>query len=423
MVTSFYFSGILDPARYVFELQDFDGIVYSRNITLGVNPAREQALNQTVVRFGAMNPTAEGFVISITDLQTGQTNAIDFTFDDDAIAPGRHIASPINIDAGLSDITVNIDHGTLSAAASSFNFSISYANPNVSIVFGDSPAANPVAIRHMGATVPAMGNLQISHFPQDNVTLASMDFNPLRSLTGRVDVIFSQMYKRYALNTVIPTTGMFTAGDDRAQTIELADHTITIHGIDHRGNIFAMPLFGVPRALPGETADRVATTIEVNLLGTNNLGQQLRIPGTVRYDARGTDVVFDASENPAFLDIPRDNLFLEFESISLRLPEFTASIYLDDLGFEPSYRTDVVRAAIESAFVPMGTAGIEEYDVQVRQVHIDGNTAYARVIERTAFMLDGNLHEVVQHHRVVANIAGGNASIISSVLESTEQRP
>ena len=434
--TVFYFGGTLDPTRYIFTLEDLYGRTYARNVILAPSHARGQLTEQTVVRFEALDPAAEDLIISIKDLHTGQTSSIELTFDGDTIAPGRHIASPIEVYAGLSDITISIDHGIFSAAASSLNFSISYANPNVSLIFGESAIVSPVSIRHMGATVPVMGALQTSYFPQEGIMLGAMDFNPLRSLTGRVDVIFNQVYKQYSLNNVsVSTAGMFAAdADDRARIIELDDHIITIHGLAQQGNFFVMPLYGVPRADQGETANRVPTTMEVTLYGSGDhpYARQIRIPGAVRYDARGTDVTFDIRGNEAILEIPRNNLYLEFESISVRLPEFTAVIDLDNIGFVPSDHTSAVKSAVESAFArdlphlagQFGATQNIEYAVQVRQIHFDGNSAYARVVERLAFTEGNSLQEVLRHHRVTANVtAAGNVEITGIFGESVEQRP
>jgi len=427
VVTSFYFGGFLDPSRYIFALEDFNGRIYSRNVSLATNPVRDQALNQTVVRFEAMDSTAEGFTISVTDLHTGQTSSIELTFDADAIAVGRFTTSHIVIDTGLSDITLSIDSGVFSAAASSFNFSMSYANPNVSLVFGQDTGVPPVLIRHMGATVPVISNLQTSSFPQDGITLGAMDFNPLRSLTGRVEVVFGQIYKRYELNTSIATIGMFAGDDDRARTIELADHIINIHGLLHQGHFFVMPLYGTPR-VQGEDAERLPTTMEVTLFGVNDYGQQARLPGVVRYDARGTDVTFDIRENEAILDIPLGRLFLDFESVSVRLPEFSAFVYLDDADFAPHGHTSAVKSAIEAAFaqdLPQFAAQFDathnvEHAVQVRQIHFDGDNVYARVAERLAFTDDGGLQEVIRHLRISAVVTATNVEITSVIAESVE---
>ena len=426
VTTAFYFADTLDPARYIFALEDFNGRIYSRNLVLSSNANRNHTLNQTVVRFEAIDPTAEGFVISITDLNTGQTNSIDFAFGEDAVAIGRHIANPMELDTGISGVTIAIDHGTFSAASSSLNFSISYANPGVSLAFGEDAIVPPVIMRHAGATVPAMGPLQTSHFPQGNVTLGSIDFNPLRSLTGRVDLIFSQMYQRHEIHQRMSTDGMFGPGDDRARTITLDGHTINIHGMMRQGYFFVMPLYGVPRAAPGETAERVPTTMEVTLVGGH-----VRIPGYVRYDGRGTDVTFDTRGHEAILDIPRNNLYLEFHSISVRLPEFTASINLDDMGFEPSSRLNATKSQIEAGLAQhmpsfaseFGATQNVEYAVQVRQIHIEGDIAFARVTERLAFTGGGNLQEVIRHHSVTANLAAGNVQSINSIIESIEQNP
>ncbi|MCL2574201.1 MAG: hypothetical protein FWE34_06610 [Defluviitaleaceae bacterium] len=424
--TSFYFAGDLDLARYIFALEDIGGRVYARNLTLSSNPTRNYALNQTVVRFEPVDPLAGGIVLSITDLHTGRDTAIGLTFDSDAIALGRHITNPIEVDAGSSEISVSIDHGVFSAAASSINFSITSASNNVSLVFVENPIVSPVGLRHMGSAIPVVSDMQISDFSHNGIMLGAVDFNPLRTLTGRVEVVFSSVYMQYDMGLSIPTDGMF-AGDDRSRTLNLADHVIAIHGIEHRGDIFAMPLFGIAWADRFEEEPaRLPTTMEVSLVGIDNAGRRVSLAGTVRYDARGTDVIFDASENPAILDIPRNSLHLEFGNISLRIPEFSVLIDLDELGFEPSIDANVVKAGIESFIAQdmpqfardFGALQNVEYAVQVRQLHIVGNNAYAFAIERLAFTNADGLQEVVRHHNLVVNL--NTSELVSNVIEIVE---
>ena len=431
VATVFYFAGNLDPARYIFALEDFDGRVYPRNVALMPNHQRNRAQDQTVVYFAPIDPMAEGFVISITDLNTGQTTDIELTFDENAVAPGRYITSPIVIETEIPGITIAIDSGTFSAATSSLSFSIGYANPNISLVFSQDTIVPSISMRHMGAIVPTASELSLSHFSQDNIILGTMDFNPLRSLTGRVEIVFGQLYKRYDTDISIATNGMYTANDNRAREIQLSGHTINIHGINNRGNIFIMPLFGAERASADEEAIRIATTLEVYLVGTNDQGRQFRVPGTVIYDARGTDVIFDASEHQGILSIARDNLYLEIESISVRLSEVSANIYFDDMNFETSNHENNIKSAIESAFArempqfaaQFGAVHDVEHAVQVRQIHFDRATAYGRVVERLAFTYGGTLHEVIRHHSIVANVGAESVEIVEIVVDAVEQRP
>lgn len=425
IATVFYFGGALDPERYIFALEDNNGRIYARNLVLS-NTSRDQGISQTVVRFEAMDPTTEGFTISITDLHTNQTSEIELTFDSDAIAPGRYITSSITVDTGLSNIDINIDHGSFSAAASSLNFSIVHADPRFSLVFSEDTFMPPVSLRHMGATVPAMGALQLTNFPQDNIMLAAVDFNPLRTLTGRVEVVFGQIYKRYEMGITMSTDGMFSRNADRARTIHLANHTIHMHGLMQQGDFFVMPLYGVTGVGASESDTRVPTTMVVHLTGTIHYPQtrHISIPGTVQYDGRGTDVTFDITGNEAILEIPRNSLYLAFDSISVLLPEFSVAIDLDELGFVPSEDINAVKSTIESAITPNDIAQGTEYASQVRQVHFVGNTAYARVVERFAAAHEGSLQEVVRHHSVRAVMtAGGALDAFESVIESIEQRP
>ena len=432
VATVFYFRGILDPARYIFRMEDFNGRIYSKEIIYATNHLRDYLLEQTTVTFERLDPLAAGFTLSITDLLTGITTSMDLTYSEDAFALGRYITEPIEIETGVPGISILIDHGTFSAFGSILNFSVKSDLDGADLVFATGDAIAPITIRHAGFIVPAVdNNISISHFPQTGVTLGSIDFSPLRSLMGRVDVSFGHAYKRYNIGQRLSAQNMFTAGENRAITLDLNDHIINISGMMLQGNYFVMPMHGLQRYFVEEDGiiieegfTRMPTTIDVNLLGIADDGRSIRLPGRVIYDGRGTDVLFDVRENEDILNIPRSRLYIEVQNISVRLPQLSTSINLSDLGFTPLEHHNAIAEDIEAHFIANSGRLLTqfsareniEYRAQVRQMRFEGNRVYARLVERLAFTNEEGLQEIKLNHRVVAEVSASGATVIQSVI-------
>jgi len=428
LATVFYFQDVLDTSRFVFHLHDFNGTEYPRELIYAENQHRNEILNQTPIRFAPMDPMAAGFTLSITDLETNITTSIDLTFDDDAISFGRHLYNPVEVETGLPGISVSIDSGVFSAFTSSINISVVNRGGNAQLVFGGVDGISPINMRQAGFTVPTVdSNLYLSDFG-NGIALGSMDFSPLRSLMGRVDIDFGHIYKRYDIGETMGIVGLLTPGDLRARSINFGDHVVNISGVVRQGPYFVMVMHGLMRVEYedeyGETQtryDRMPTTAQATIFGVDSLGRRINLPVThINYDHRGTDVMFDTRVNEAILDIPLSQLYLEFEAASVRLPALRTSIHLNDIGFTPSYHQNAVAADIIRFFdasynsrmsAPAGATDVQ-YRAQVRQIHIDGNNVYARVTERLSFVRNNRMQEIVQNHRVTADLTATGAEVV-----------
>ena len=438
--TIFYFRDMLEQSRYIFTLEDFSGRIYNRDLNFTPNPTRDILLNQTVVRFEAMDHSVEGFTITVTDLETGISIPFEMTFDSDIFSPGRYIDLPIEVDTGLSIVEASIDRGIFSAAGTTIEFSMRYGMSGADLMFDSSHTAAPLTIRHLGSITAGVGELVTSHFTNDSLILGTMDFGPLLTLMGQVEISFGHMYLRHHLDETISANALTPRprpNPEPAATIDLGDHIVNIHGFQRQGNrragidLYVMTLHGLQKAykeVEGELVEdffRVSTTMKVNLVGLNLDGSEVRIPGNVRYNERGTDVLFDISANEDFANIPQSRLQVEIENISLRLPSFSASVNLDDLGFTaPAENTRLSRAIEDILTQNMRSFALQhsatqnvEYRAQVRQMHVDENIIHALVLERLAFTNNEGYQEVLRSSKITAELdRDGSVRIVSSEI-------
>lgn len=404
LATVFYFAGDVDLTRFVLTMEDFNGRVYGREIVYAMDHTRNYLLEQTEVRFEALDREARGFTLFITDLRTGITADLDLSFESDAISPGRYLIEPIEVETGLQGVVISIDSGNFSALGSFLNFSIRHNMPDADLVFAAGGTAAPVSLNHAGFMVPPV-NTDFNAVHYNGVTLGAMDFSPLRSLMGRVDVSFGQVYKQYHLNLTMEAAEMLVAGPNRARSIELSNHIINIAGLTRQGYYFVMPLHGLQRGGEYEDNVRMPTTMTATLVGFDSEGNEIRLPANVLYDFRGTDVLFDTRENPAITSIPARDLFVEIENVSVRLPDLHTSIELGQLGFANDEHIAAITAAIEREFgansrllAEFGQRQNLEYRAQVRQLNFHNGFVYARVLERLAFNDGGEMTEVLREH-------------------------
>jgi len=413
--TSFYFSGILEPGRFIFHMEDSNGRVYGRDIVFSHNSHRDLMLNQTVVRFEALDADADGFVLSVTDLLTGTTIPIEMTFDSENITLGRYISEPVEIETGIPGIYMSIDHGIFSASGTSLNFSVRSDFDDAGLAFGSDRA--PIVLRQGGLSVPPIGDdFGLSYFPESRLLLGSIDFVPLRTLIGRADIVFGDLYMRYGLDMRVNVSDIITTGARREMPINLGGHIVTIEGMMRQGGLFVMPMHGLQRVLEYDDEEqltenlvRIPTNIVVYLVGTDANGQEQRLEATVRYGRIGTDVLFDDRETGNFEGIPSHMLHLEIQDILLYLPDIVVSIDLEYLGFDaPAETNDTVRQ-IENLFTlrsgdfaaQHGVSRAVEHRVQLRQMHEDGNRVYAIVVEKLTFVDGSELQEIIREHAAV----------------------
>jgi len=430
VATVFFFSGVEEPGRYVFSLTDANGRVHGREIVHATDTLRNYLMEQIEVRFEPLDAAAGAFTLSVTDLHTGQVVDFEMMFEEDAVASGRVLTQPIAVETELGGINVSIDSGTFSAFNTSLNFSLVSDSPNAELIFV-SGIISPVTLRHGGFMVPAIDN-DASISTRDGVTLASIDFAPLRSLTGRIDVTFAQMYMQYNLNTRIPATTMLATSDDRAVQFDMGSHVFNMRGMVQQGDFFVVPMHGLHRTDTTGHGNfdytRMPTTVDAVLIGIEQGGREIRIYGSVMYDARGTDLMFDTRDNEAMLDIPRDRLYLQINSISVLMPSLSTTIDLDAIGFTPCAETAAATAYIESRFDATAyrliaefaaqNQGHVEHRAQVRHINLTDNAVHALVAQRLAFVQDGALQEVLLNYRVTAErMHGGGIRIVDFVRE------
>ena len=432
VATVFFISGVEEPGRYLFSLTDANDRAYARDIVHATDVVRNTLMEQIEIRFEPMDATAGAFTLSVTDLRTGQVVDFEMSFDDDAITIGRVITQPIIAETELDGIGVSIDSGTFSAFNTSLNFSPVSGSPDAELVFSNS-VVSPVSLRHGGFMIPAVNN-NANISSHGGVTLASIDFAPLRSLTGRIDVTFAQMYMRYNLNTRIPAASMLATGDDRAIQFDMGSHVFNLRGMVHQGDFFVVPMHGLHRTATAEVGhanydyERKPTTVDAVLIGIEQNGREIRIEGSVMYDARGTDLRFDTRDNEAILSIPTDRLYLQINSISILMPNLATTIDLDTIGFTPCDETAAAAAYIEAHFAATAYRLIAEFApqnqahtehrAQVRHINFSDNAIHAQVTRRLAFVQDGALQEILLNYRVTAErMHGGGIRIIDFVRE------
>ncbi|MCL2753682.1 MAG: hypothetical protein FWE44_06000 [Defluviitaleaceae bacterium] len=392
--TVFYFGGNLDQTRFVFELQDFDGRVYDRDITFASNPWRQLILERTEIRFEAMSRDTEGFTLSITDLHSGYTASVGMTFDGSLIPIGRYISRPVSFNnMPVQALGATLNHAQFSASGSIIDLLVFHNFSDGGIVFSQASDTDIVSISHRGTFVSPVNNeLQWLTF-DENITLARMDFGPLRYLSGEVEIFLDGIYRRYDVGYTTPLTPLFSVGAARSRTIQLdANHQMTLHGMMRQGDLFVMPLYGTNQE------QRVATTIHAYIVGTNAEGVEQRLPANVRYSSVGADALFDLTQNEYIARMPISQLHLEIEHVLVRLPQISQVIDLSDIAqinLQPSESRQNFENAIIEYFENISIGTI----TQVSKMYITGNNVHATVIQQTnnardALMIGTSVHAV-----------------------------
>ncbi|MCL2416240.1 MAG: hypothetical protein FWD01_05425 [Defluviitaleaceae bacterium] len=461
LATVFKFSDELDLERFHITLEDFGGKIYHPDLAFAHNPKRDEMLESATIRFEPLDRLVAGFTIGITDTQTGEHANFNFTFDGD-ITPAIFINSPIDFGRTVNGIESRIDSANFSAAGSTINFSVQVDLAGASLVFVENAISAPVTMRHLGsATAGIFTHPEIHMFEQNGLILGRMDFRPLRTLTGDVGIYLSHMFLRYDLSNRpdIPAHDFFISGPDRSQEMTFGDFSLIIEGMQRQGDFIVMPLHGVNNTIfagsgavvnPG-AFNRIETFIDATLIGITSYGEQLRLPGTVRYDTRGADVIFNMDDLPEMRQIPTTRMFLQIDGVYFRTGDLSTTIQLSNAERIPSDASRAMRSEIERHFItrldymrgtrtfdqitgfsenilhseiiehymPINMAGARNisYDAQVQSYRQLDSHIYAVVIEYFTYTNEGRLHEVTRRHSIIGEIQGnGEISIIRNQI-------
>ncbi|MCL2169018.1 MAG: hypothetical protein FWB74_03225, partial [Defluviitaleaceae bacterium] len=397
--TVFYFEGELDLSQYAFRLEGPEGRSYAHEIAFTVNHDRQRALNRTPVRFEPIDPYGESLILTITYLRTRDEYTIEMAYTEYSINQGRFFTEASRIDdASTRGLTVSLNHAHFSASGSSIALGIHHNFTDGGIRFEHAADGDSITLRHRVSFIPAVtGDIQMVDFEGANSHLARMDFGPLTTLLGDVEIFINGLHRVYDTPITVPGSAILTPGPPREYVIELgSEHRVTIRGMARQGNIFVMPLFGErPRAYRTHDAYgrltmqdvRVATTMNVSLVGTDIHGYEQRIVGRVNFDHRGTDVIFDTRLNPYFDYVPNATLRVEIEDISVRLPQMVYTLNLNYgeyyIAHDPA--TERVIDALTRHFSP--------HRAQVSVLEIRNNEVFAMVMQLQGnTMLENAVH-------------------------------
>ncbi|MDR2168320.1 MAG: hypothetical protein LBE35_10820 [Clostridiales bacterium] len=378
--TIFNIDGIWDLERFHFELEGAEGRIYNRDIVFAQNPARELLIGRTSLRFEPVDRDGTELTLTVTDSETGLTATKLMTYNYDSITPARFFYEAAEFEnIPIPGLSVTLNHAQFSAAGSTIGLSIYHNFADGDIVFEEGDAS-PVSLRHRAVFAPPVtGILHTAEF-DGGPTLARMDFGALQSLVGDVEIFLDGLYRLYEGDYIVPVSAIITPGAARIYELELsANHRITIRGMARQGPLFVMPLFGERLGIENE---RIATTLSVYLVGIDANGREQRIAGHVNFGDRGTDVLFDTNLNERINDIPVAELWVEIESVSIRLPGI-------------SHRLNLLRGSEEALNLHhddlIAQLGGRGTNLQVASTAIRGGNLYAIIMEQDQNLLQHNV--------------------------------
>ena len=419
--TVFNFEGEIDLSQYAFKLIDENGHVYSRDFAFATNPARQGALNQTSVRFEPVDPYAGLVTLFVTHIESGREVEVYFAYAPDSVNAGRFFNYPIAFDnANIEGVNVSIAQAHFSASGSSVSVNVDSNLADSSIVFKPSGNERAMSMRHRIGVIPAVnGDLHVATF-DDGSILARMDFDPLTALNDNVEITLRGLHRLYNLGYTIPVSEIFTTATAREYHIQLSQaHQMTIRGLTRQGDVFVMPMFGEARYthvalneydMLAAAHTRMATHINAYLVTTDATGTEHRLPGRVNFDARGTDVIFDARLNPAFERVSPALMRLEIETVSVALPEVSHTLQLSSASTEntPNHHMQALYNHLSG-------------EVNIVALQSSGQAFNAIVLQRMAAVQNGQLREEIAEMIISGTINdAGEVTIISQQVSIFE---
>lgn len=323
-----YFDEDFDFSRYELSLKDN----YKRSYYPDVSWAAggEPAFPAGTVRFEPLKIGSKGFTLTCADKLTDESVTLDFLFSAPyALLPEKNVVNPILLKGKDGKTYGKISGASFSSTASTLYFSLYDAElADISLKEGSKP-------------IPALrGEPLLFKFSDEDSVLGRMDFQPVSSLTGKVEFVFSGLFKPYPLRERVPVFDIVSNMDAENEiTITLDNYDVVFERILKMGDTYVLVYHCSDTTVPVEDGaddnqyvDRTEVYIDATLVLTLPNGTQVSLQGESKSKRIGSDMIFDFSGSEYLTAIRQgrfQSLELSVKTVYISLGEVSVSIDLD----------------------------------------------------------------------------------------------
>lgn len=351
--TLFYFENNIDIQKYDIFLSDDRDSFYGMDLssfTIDTTNNANESLKGTILSFEPINANARSIKLSVINPSTGEK--ADFQF---KIANGIK-STPVkyvynkSVTDEKTNVCINIESAVFSSAGSRFEYSIVPPVGNFSIYQGKDAKSTGVSMREGGSDVAVFRKKPlVTDFDDDNIILGRMDFQPVKDLNSKVEVVFNDLYKKYSVNRDIPIEQI---GGAEGYTVDFENYRLILEGFAYSSDKAVLVLHTEDKNIAvneqeSENINRIESKIDAELLIASSSGMEVVLKGTSQTAPYGTDMVFYLNDvQKEFIsNMQSKNMVLRLNAVLLKTNDLKVDI---DLSKIDENKPDIHQDAEES---------------------------------------------------------------------------
>jgi hypothetical protein len=290
-------------------------------------------------------PFAEGvtgFTLNIRDTENNQSQTLAFSLKDRKMMPAKYINRPVDISPDGSG-SILIESAVFTNTGSSLQIRLSdKSDEGINITPETRISLLDGAYSVLSRSPPDGLYSNISRgldsrdaypayteFQDEGITLARVDFEPVRSLDSNITLSVKGLYRSISPRMTIDSADLFDFARKGVKELPLDDFNLIIEGMQLQGSVIALVMHGED----SETHDRIEVKASIDLHAKDQSGGDLIIKGDCKSGPRGTDILFKVGSNPS-LNIDPQLTRIKINSIETVSPDINVVLKLSELDSE-----------------------------------------------------------------------------------------
>ncbi len=306
----------------------------------------------------------EQFSLHIVSSRSEEDKTLSFKLEDGLkIPPAKYANGDISINYS-EGVSLNLINAHFSPAYSSLDFLLETDDASsFRYVVGHGGTEEKVILYENGIRLRSIKSTEkIYNVEDEDANIISIDFNPVKNLNSVIEIVISEVYKKYEVNKIFDTRELLLREIQDYHTIKLGEHDINFEGMrrfDDRVVLVAHAvdtkyydkIYEQPEIVQSKNiydpiiepmeppqidksdpyADRVTIFVDATLTVQLEGEETFQIEGEIRTSKNGTDIVF---ADDRLKNTTSKNYELKINNILFREDDFQLRLNLDELSYE-----------------------------------------------------------------------------------------
>jgi hypothetical protein len=330
VATVFYFDKPMDFTLYEASLKDKNGKNYNMDLSFAqTNNVEGNKLNYA--RFEPLDKGIKEFTLSISDPSTGES--VDYRIvlkSSPKVLAAKSIPQPLITKDSNEDMQVVLENAVFSGAGTSIEYRLNWKDNAQTLQSGwqNVKPTELVNVKSSGTTLsqtrayPAMYS-----FTNDNTVLGRIDFDNVKNLNSKVDIVFKNLYRQKTLSEKIDLERTLF-NENNYKYINLGQYILVIERFGDYGNKCGV----VYHVEDATSKTRVEAKLVAELVISDQSGMQVVTKGECTTKKENAELLFDIEKNKDVLDkLVNKKYTLNLTNIGVKFPDQSLAIDLSKL--------------------------------------------------------------------------------------------